>query len=310
MSLALRTPDERRAHARLAPYARHSLEEAARFAHRLHADELTVEHLFSALLFDEESGAAQVVLHAFADPETLATEILAMCPGITVVGSARCLPFAPGGVRLLLAARARAAAAGAARVEPLHLLAESLGELPGPIRSTLREAGVPDPDTWPAARTPGSGEAPVDEVGALFRNFSNDSKRALSAAGHQAVRLGRGSVSAAHVLLGCLEVDGDLRQASALTPARARAAIGRDDADESLPPPRELAPSPELLSFLGHAPEAADTVGLLGLLLERGEPELQQLFLRQKVAPEVVERCRGELTDPEPPTRPSTEGRD
>ena len=97
---------------------------AARYALRLHAEELAIEHLFASLLEDEECGATRLVLHAFADPETLAVEVLALCPGIMVVGSEHCLPFSVRGVRTQLVVPKRndsrlVAAASRSLYEPL-----------------------------------------------------------------------------------------------------------------------------------------------------------------------------------------------
>jgi len=301
VSLPLARADVQAARARLAPYARRALDDAGRFAWRLHADEVTVEHLLHTLLSDEESAAAQAALHAFADPETIAMELMALCPGISVVGSERCLPFSPRAVRALRAARRAAALGRAARVEPAHLFEAALDELGEPAASALREAGVRRP---PEPAPAGAGEEAVRDEGPLFRAFSNASKRGLSAAGHAAARAELGAVSPSHLLLGLLEVDADLSAAAGLSAARARQRLGAEAHDASLPPPREVPPSPALLAFLALAEPGADTLGLLAALLAHGEPEVIQLFTRQKVTAEVVARARGRLEDPEAPPEP------
>src|SRR5262245_18257872 len=95
---------------RLAPCARASLTRARKLALRLHAEELSPEHWLAALLEDEDYAATRTVLHAFADPETIGVEVLALCEGIMVVGSGRTLPFSVLGVEALRAARSTAAA--------------------------------------------------------------------------------------------------------------------------------------------------------------------------------------------------------
>jgi ATP-dependent Clp protease ATP-binding subunit ClpA len=262
---------------------------------------VAVEHLFCALMRDEESAAAQAALHAFADPDTIASELMALCPGISVVGSERCLPFSPRGVLALRAARRAAAQGGSARVEPAHVYAAALDELPEAAAAALREAGARRP---PAPGTAGPGEEALRDEGPLFRSFSNASKRGLSAAGHQAARGERAAVSPVHLLIGLLEVDLDLAAAAGTTAARARQRLAALDRDESLPPPRTVPPAPALLAFLARAEPGADTLGLLAALLAHGEPELIQLFTRQKVTSEVVARARGLLLDPEPPPEP------
>src|SRR5688572_3141726 len=93
----------------LAPHGRALLAAARDFALSIHAEELGPEHLLCALMADAEGAARRAVEHAFADPETIAGEVLAMASGILVSGSAASLPFSPGGVRALEGARALAA---------------------------------------------------------------------------------------------------------------------------------------------------------------------------------------------------------
>ncbi|MEM7311116.1 MAG: hypothetical protein AAF682_30880, partial [Planctomycetota bacterium] len=178
------------------------------------------------------------------------------------------------------------------------LLRAALGELPDQVRATLEQAGATPP---PGPGAAPAGEAAVAAEGALFRSFSNASKRALSSAGHQAVRLERDAISPAHVALGCLEVDEDLRTASGLTASRMRLAVGPADADETPHPERDLPPSDELVEFLLGCEPDSDSLQLLGRLLDEAEPELRQLFTRQKVVSDVVDRCRGVLSDPPAP---------
>ena len=76
----------------LSKYLQSAHAEATELALKLHSDEVTLEHLTCALLSDEESAICELVEHAFADPETLYEDALALTPGILVVGSG---PHAP-----------------------------------------------------------------------------------------------------------------------------------------------------------------------------------------------------------------------
>jgi ATP-dependent Clp protease ATP-binding subunit ClpA len=272
------------AKARLGPYARRAVDDATALALHMHADELTVEHLFSSLLADEESGAAQAVLHAFADPETLSIELMAMSPGITVVGAARCVPFSVRGVAAL-----RAAHAAADPVEPRHLLAAAFAELDAEAADGLRAAGARPPELAGGAA----------RAGPLFQTFSTAAKRAASQAAHEALRLERAAISPAHLLLGALEVDEDLRAASGLTPSRARARLAGADHDPTPPAVRAVPPTDALLAFLRGADAGADSLALLAHLLDAGSDELVQLFTRQKVTSAAVARARAGFGDPD-----------
>ena len=71
----------------LSPYLRRALDAARDRALAIHADEVTREHLCERLFADEDSALSRAVLDAFADPEGMAVETLALSPGILVVGS-------------------------------------------------------------------------------------------------------------------------------------------------------------------------------------------------------------------------------
>lgn len=296
MSLPLQDDAVRAAHDRLTPYAARAFEEAADFALRLHADEVSIEHLFATLMRDEDSAVAQATLHAFADPQTIAVEIVALCPGITVVGSERCLPFSVRSVTALLEARSSAAGEGAARVEPAHVFSAALRAVEEAPAAALDRAGArPAAGRGPA----GAGEDPVRDEGPLFKSFSSAARRALSLAGHEASRLARDAVSPAHLLVGCIEADEGLRAEVGLTAMATRLAVGEDDQDARSPAPREIPPSCELLGFLERSAEGADSLALLSTLLEHGRPELIQVMTRQKVTAALVARCREQVWDPE-----------
>jgi len=211
--------------------------------------------------------------------------MMAMCPGIAVVGSASCVPFSVRGVAAL-----RAAHAAADTVEPLHLVRAALGALPDESAAALREVGARVEPIPPGAR-PGAGP--------LFQTFSNAARKAASLAGREAQRHDRRAISPVHLIVGALEGDEDLRATVGLTPARVRGRLAGEDDDPTPPAPRAIPPSPELRAFLGGAEAGADTLALLALLFERAAPELGELFVRQKVTPDVVARGRDGFTDPD-----------
>jgi hypothetical protein len=290
--------------ARLAPYARDSFERAAALAARLHADEITPEHWLAALLEDEECAATRVVLHAFADPETIGVEVLALCPGLMLVGSDHTLPFSVRGVEALYAARAGAVARTGSRVEPEDLFRSSVAHLSSELCARL--ALLPGAVLELAAPPRGEGQAlPGD--GPLFRHFSERSLRALGAGGRAAAALERAAIGPAHLLLGTLEVDGDLRERTGLTPARLRMASSGLDEDRTPLAERRLGGDGRLCELLAELPSGAGTADVLGWLLGHGSQELISLLRRQKVTSALFERCLGAYQDPPVPLpgRPS-----
>jgi hypothetical protein len=292
--------------ARLAPYARASFERAAGLAARLHAEEISPEHWLVALLEDEECAATRVVLHAFADPETIGVEVLALCTGIMLVGSDRTLPFSVLGVQALQAARDRAAARAGARVEPADLFRAARERIAAELhaRLALLPGIVPLPEPVDAP----SGEASPAE-GPFFRSFSERSLRALGASGRAAASLARSAIGPAHLMLGALEVDGDLRERTGLTPARVRMACSGLDEDATPLPARRLPGDERLRALFAVLPPAAETLDVLGWLLERGSAELVGLLRRQKVTSSLLERCRGAYRDPPLPAGESETAR-
>jgi hypothetical protein len=286
--------------ARLAPYARESFERAAGLAARLHADEIGPEHWLAALLSDEECAATRAVLHAFADPETIGVEVLALCTGIMLVGSDRTLPFSVLGVEALRGAGARAAARASERVEPADLLQASVARLARDLRARL--ALLPGAVLDPGPQT-GVDDQPSG-TGSLFRNFADGTLRALGASGRAAASLGRAAIAPAHLLLGALEVDGPLREKTGLSPARVRMACSGLDEDPTPLPERRLGGDERLRALLAEVPPGAETLDVLGWMLARGSEELIALLRRQKVTPALFERCRGVYVDPPPVPRP------
>ena len=283
--------------ARLAPYARASFERAAALAARLHADELSPEHWLAALLSDEDCAATRAVLHAFADPETIGIEVLALCAGIMVVGSERTLPFSVLGVEALHAARARAVAGGHPRVETAMLFLAAVERLAPELRTRLERLPDARLELRPEAAPPGE---PVAASGPLFRHFSGDALRALGASCRSAAGLQRDAIGPAHMLIGALEVDAALRESTHLVATRVRMVAGGLDVDATPLPARRLPGDDRLRALLAALPERAETLDVMTELFVHGSEELGALLRRQKVTSALVERCRGVYRDPDP----------
>jgi ClpA/ClpB-like protein len=288
---------------KLGPYTRHSLERAAVLAAKLHAEEVSPEHLLATLLEDESCAATRVVLHAFADPDTIRVEVMALCAGIMVVGSGQSLPFSVGAVRALDAARAIAAARSASQVRPAEVFLSAEEELPGPVRSRLASilAGSLERSAGGGEESPAE-TGPVPAEGPLFRHFSPRALRALGSACRAAASLGREAIGPVHLLIGCLEADEELRARTGLDSARVRMVLSGVDADETPLPARSLEADERLHELLNGLASGAETVDILGWLLTHGPEELVALLRRQKITPALFERCRGAYHDPSPPT--------
>jgi ATP-dependent Clp protease ATP-binding subunit ClpA len=283
-----------RARDRLSGYAREVLERAGLHALRLHADAVTPEHLLSVLMEDPTCGASALVRHAFADPETIAAEALAISPGVMVVGSRSTLPFSPLGLRALIAARSAAASRGDTEVDERHLLRESTALLAPELQCALRDAGITIEPSPAAAGAPGREH--VRDTGPLFKSFSVGSKRALSTANHLAAAAKHTAIGPAHILLGCLK---NAPGASApATFARARAAVEGRTADSTPLDPRRIPADPALVQFLEGVESPAGTVELLAHYLDGETPELAGILLRHKVTPELLARARSAFADP------------
>lgn len=296
---------------RLAPYARFSLGRAERFATHLHARELCPEHWLVSLLQDEDCAATRLVLHAFADPRSIGGEVLALCPGIMVVGSGHSLPFSVLGVAALRSARAGAAARGAERVEPGDVLRAALARVSPEAHARLELAAGGGAEFAAAARTPTEEGSPRTtdleplEQGSFFGCFSGAALRALGVACRAAGELGRDAIGPVHLLAGSLEVDPALREHTRLSPGRLRVALSGLDADPTPLPARTLRADESLLELLSSVPPGADTLDVLGWMLAHGTDELRALLRRQKITTALHERARGVFRDPEPPASPA-----
>lgn len=299
MSLDLSPAVAAAAARKLQPYARMLLEQSGDHALRLFADAVAPEHLLSTLMLDECSAACAVVLHAFADPETIAHEALAISPGLLVVGSGSTLPFSTRGVAAIFAARELAAREGAPEVVERHVLLAAEVELASPLREALAAEGFDTRSIAAAAATVCSTTIPSS--GPLFRHFSSGARRTLSNACRVAAATSHPSIAPGHLLLGCLQEADALAASTGLRFARARMIVGARAADATPPPERLLALDDDLLDFLAGVPAGADSLDLLARYLTGGTPELTQILVRNKLKPHLLDRSRGAFRDPAAP---------
>ncbi len=277
---------------RLSPYLSRVLERAAQLALEVHADFLSVEHVIGAVLRDEDSAANQTIVFAFADPETLGLELLALSPGIMVVGSAATRPFSPRAVEALERARRWAAASGSERVEIESLGAAAASVLPVELLAALRDAGYHDvvpPE--PSASDP---SRPAPSL-----RLAEAAKLALSRATKATARANEPAIGPARIFHACLQAGPELEARIGLTAARARLVLEGAFIDRSPLPSRELGADETLLAFLSRLPAHAGSLELLAACHHASTPELSELLLRHKIAPELLQRAAAELTDPE-----------
>ena len=288
--------------ARHAPYAAHLLGAAAEHARRIHAEEVTPEHLLYTLMTDEDCAAHRAVLGAFADPETIAGEVLALSPGILVVGSGRSVPFSVRGARTLERARDQAVERRADAVEPADLFAAGIAELEESARSRLDELGLALP--LATCEPAGSAGEPVRPDGPLLGSFSAASMRVCGFASRIAVQLQRESITPAHVVFAALEADETLQEVTGLSSMGIRTALAGQDEDPTATPPRSMGPDADLRAFLGGFADGADSLAWLGGFLERGSAELRHLLAQQRISLETVARAQGVVRDPDGPGAP------
>ena len=272
---------------------------------RLHAEAVSVEHMVGAAMEDEDSAAYCAVEHAFADPETLAHEMLALSTGIMVVGSGAALPFSVLALEALRRAHASALAGGAdERVEPEAILRAAAGVLPPAAGDALEASGFPAPesDAPDAPDAPGDAgdgpDAPARPEG-FFARFSDPAKAALSRASKAASLASEASIGPARLIVACLETDGGLSGRLGVSVHGARSALGRHTVDATEPAPRELGPEPDLIAFLRTLPAGAGSLELLAACHgEAGTPEMAELLRRHMVTPALLERAAGAFSDP------------
>ncbi len=279
--------------ARLHPHARELLTRAGVHALRLHADSVSPEHLLTALMDDPDCAAHAAVLHAFADPATIADEALAISPGLMVVASGSTLPFSPRAAEAIARARSRALAEGYREVAVGDLLAQAELELDEGVRDSLCAAGL-------RKATDSRSEGPAPPLGsAVFKSFSASAKRVLSAANRMAAAERATAISPAHLLLGCLKEDAEVASTVGLSFHRARTLLAGRMADESSPRPRSLPPDPALIEFLRGLAAGSDSLELLARFHSGKTPELAGILTRSKVTTLLMDRARQAFRDPD-----------
>ncbi len=277
----------------LSKYLQDAHARAVELALNLHSEEVTLEHLVCALLSDEESAICELVEHAFADPETLFEDALALAPGILIVGSGATRPFS---VRAVVASRRAvelAQAAGLAKVTPACLLRAACEELTPEAAQALADSGC-DSDA-PTL----SGEAGSLPLGThLFHPFDDDARRALTSASRQVKGAGRRAISPADLIIGALSEDSELARAFGTSSSGASAILGTFAEDKTPPPARQVPDDAALTKVISALPEESGSLELLQLILKDSEAELAQVFLRQKVTSALLERSLTTFVDP------------
>jgi ATP-dependent Clp protease ATP-binding subunit ClpA len=275
---------------RLAPYARGLLEGAGRHALHLHADFVTPDHLLTTLMADESCAAHAAVLHAFADPATIAEEALAISPGWMVVASGSTLPFSARATGVLASASGRADREGEEEVGLGTLRTESEAALDEDLRTALRAAGYAG--TILPAPSP-------ERASQASRRFTTAAKRALSAANRLAASEHADSISPAHLFLASLLEDSGEAAGAGIAFPRARAVLAGRTKDASAPAERILPPDPSLVRFLSDLPASAGSLDLLRRFHGGVTPELAAILDRSKVNAAYLDRARGSFHDPD-----------
>ncbi|MFT4537794.1 MAG: hypothetical protein ACI841_000972 [Planctomycetota bacterium] len=280
---------------RLHPYFSVIIEAATRRASGLFAEEVSLEHLLVAAIEDEETAANEVICHAFADPETVAMEALALAPGLMVVGSGGAVPFSPRSVNALHAVRERAAAAGWSEVDCAQLLRAAVEALPPEAVDALSVVGAKVGELAGSA-----GDTIVAGDGPLFRCYDIPAKRALSVASKLARSNRDASIGPARIALAALECDPELGKRCGTTLSRARIALGSHAVDTSPPPQVKPPLEARLTAFLEALPPGAGSLQLLEACHAPETQEIEALLNRHKVHPALLERAKGSFEDPTP----------
>ena len=183
----------------LSKYLQGAHAQAVELALSLHSEKVTLEHLVCALLGDEESAVCELVEHAFADPETLYEDALALTPGILIVGSGATRPFSVRAVEASRRAVELAQTAGLARVTPACLLRAACKELTTEAIRALVEAGC---DSDAVTLIGETGSLPLGTH--LFHPFGDEARRALTSASRHVPKGSRRAISPADLIIGAL----------------------------------------------------------------------------------------------------------
>jgi hypothetical protein len=274
---------------RASPYLRASLERAGERALELFADAVEVPHLLLVLLDDEDSALHAAITHAFADPPSLAEEVLALSPGILVVASGATLPFSPRAVEALHGAHRRREG----EVTPADLLAAAWEALSEDLRGDLRRAGL-EPGADLSPRPPRGTASPAH----LFRATSPAARRALVGAARASKAAGDPTIGPASIAAAALEADAELACRAGVSGRRLRAALVGRTVDGTAPPPRNLPPAAELCRLLAELPAGASSALVAAALYKTADSELAAAFRRQEVTLDSLRRAAEAFADP------------
>ncbi len=302
MSLDLSSSSAQGLADKLAPYAQQLLHRAAKHAHRLFADEIVPEHLLTTMMADDDCAAYHAVIFAFADPQTIGRELLALSPGILVVSSAHSLPFSPFGVRALFRARKLAFDRSEDEVGPIHLMSAAFDELDRSLTDKLVAAGFDRTTLSTDAEIKPVNDSSISLEDALFASFGEETRRILGVAGKLARQNQREAISPAHLLGACVQRQPVLAGRAKLNAMQLSSTIGHDDADESSPAPRAIRLEKSMLDFLAAVPPSESGLSSLDLLRgfwHHGSGEVRDILKRNRVTPELIERVAGSYKDPE-----------
>lgn len=301
MALAAGAPGLAEVRGRLGPRVDAALERAADIALRLESETVSLEHLLMALIEDQDCALVGLVEHAFADPETIAADLLAIAPGILLVGREAILPFSPGALRALRKARRGAHEDRSSRVTTARLVVAAHAELPNPARARLEAAGfalspwIERVSAEGRTDAPGGASAPVALEGHLFHSFDDEARRAVVGAAHAAHAAAEDSISPARLFLAAVRTGPSSGDRGGPSPIRLESALAGWTVDDEPPPARELAPDAELLAFLTALPSPASSLDVLERVLSDAASERASIFLRQKVGPELLAGSREAL---------------
>ena len=277
----------------LSKYLQDAHARAVELALNLHSEEVTLEHLVCALLSDEESAICELVEHAFADPETLFEDALALAPGILIVGSGATRPFSVRAVEVARRAVELARTEELASVSPACLLRAACEELTPEALSALKETGC---DSGAVDLSGENGTLP--EAKHLFHPFGDAARRALTSASRQVPRDSRRGISPADLIVGALSEDPGLARAFGTSSSAASALLRPFSEDKTPPPARDIPDDEALGKTLAALSLESGSLDLLQLVLRNSEAELAQVFLRQKVTSALLERSLTTFVDP------------
>jgi len=277
---------------RLHPFMQTLWRRAHGRACRLHADSVSLEHLVGAAMEDEDSAAYALVEHAFADPETISNEMLALSPGVMVVSSKATLPFSPRAMDVLAIACAARATDDDDKVSVALLLEAAVAGFDAAVRDEFAQAGfqartdVPNTVIEPLPASP-------------FSLFTKRGLQALSRANQIAHQQGEQAIGPAQLVLGSLRLAPELAASHGVSWTAASSLLAGHARDETPLAARTLGSDTALVDFLAQLPDGAGSLGLLTACHGPDTPEIKELLLRHKVTEALIARSLTAFEDPE-----------